>query len=142
MNQTVTLSVEFIADVSDDVITSITKCNLTIEGTPFVYGFRPASKLNLQLVDMIRMRMELVQMLISPWRSRHVHMFMHVSLPNDMFVFLNALDECACLPLGEKSNFSSLTEVCNGSPLSPCLCTVASGCKVRKCQMLVSYLAS
>ena len=50
-NQTVvTLSVEFPEDVHDDVIRvfSRTKRDLTIEGTPYVYGFRPASKLRLQ----------------------------------------------------------------------------------------------
>ena len=40
-----------------------------------------------------------------------------------------ALDECVCLLPGEEVNSSSLIEVCSGSSLSPCLCTMAA-CKV------------
>ena len=49
-----TLFVEFPEDVVDDVIRvySRQKRELQIEGTPFVYGFRPASKFMQQLVGL------------------------------------------------------------------------------------------
>ena len=63
-----TLSVEFPEDVRDDVIRifSRTKRDLTIE-TTYVYGFRPASKLRQQLMEVDAMIDGMhIQIVVSP----------------------------------------------------------------------------